>query len=114
MFVKYTKTLSVRNQHIGESRAFFLLMLANSHTRRASRGSICVSALHCARSFGLGSATAASREKIIASKRANCRLGVCDHDLIAVRCAPPASESGSTRASHARCRHLPFSNSSRL
>jgi len=52
--------------------------------------------------------------KIIASKRVNCRLGVCDHHLIAARCAPPASESGSARTSPARCRHLPFSNSSRL
>jgi hypothetical protein len=34
--VKYTKTLSVRNQHDRYSRAFFRLKLANSHTRADS------------------------------------------------------------------------------
>lgn len=49
-----------------------------------------------------------------ASKRVNCRLGVCDLHLAAARCARPASEPGIVRASPARCRQLPFSNSSRL
>nr|GEU28099.1 hypothetical protein [Tanacetum cinerariifolium] len=35
---------------------------------------------------------------VVASKRVNCRLGVCDLDLTAVRCARPAAESGSRYA----------------
>jgi hypothetical protein len=51
---------------------------------------------------------------VVASKRVNCRLGVCDLHLIAARRARPAPESGRARASPARCHQLPFSNSSRL
>lgn len=62
MFVKYTKTLSVRNQHSSESRAFLLHMLGISHTRRAALPSRRIVAPHRVRSTGPGSTPAAPRE----------------------------------------------------
>jgi hypothetical protein len=61
--VKYTKTLSVRNQHDRYSPAFFQLMLANSHTHRDSAGPLASSRSRCARSIAFGKALAAPRGK---------------------------------------------------
>ena len=49
-----------------------------------------------------------------ASKRANCRLGVCDVAGITARPAPPSSEFERACAPHTRCRCSLFLNSSRL
>ena len=49
-----------------------------------------------------------------ASKRVNCRLGVCDVAGISAHPSPPSSEFESAGASHARCRCSLFLNSSRL
>ncbi|MFC7651050.1 hypothetical protein ACFQT4_01965 [Pseudoduganella danionis] len=74
-FVKYTKTLSVRNQHDTDSRAFFLRYA----TRLTFEHTICSFASpgadHCARSIVAESAGRELRRKFRTSKRALFHLG---------------------------------------
>jgi hypothetical protein len=81
--VKYTKTLSVRNQHDRYSGAFFRLKLANSHTRADSA---------CPLASSWCAARAQSRsEKRLARRAKNSRFNA--------RLIPP----GVLRHHHRRC-----------
>jgi hypothetical protein len=76
--VKYTKTLSVRNQHVRYSLSFFCDKRANSHTSAASHrdstASTRIIAVPLALVDGVESVVAAPRVKLPASKRINCHL----------------------------------------
>ena len=76
--VKYTKTLSVRNQHVRYSLSFFRDKRANSHTSTAphhdSTAFTRIIAVPDACVDGVEFIAAAPRGKLPASKRTNCRL----------------------------------------